>query len=578
MADLWKTLRNTLAHSYAGWLWITLVLLQTTHGAERIFYFEDSSRNLNFAEIPTSSWIEVPLGQDLNPGPSLSAFWLKIQTQANNSDTALQIALLSSAVLDSVDCYRIGRGIVEHHVAGDRLPFLSRTIPVRNPAFAFTPGETLYLRIASYDGFQESIALSTMSAEQFTVVQARALFGFGAYFGLLAFITLFGAFLGIAFRDKAQIFFVLYLIFFIGWDLVFHGFADQFLWPSTPWSNQATMILSLLFSCFLTIFAREFLKLRTTYPRIDKTLGLMLLGLWSYCLPCIYLDAYRNFFLGFLSLTIVACVLVLYAASRMAMQRQADGMIFLASWSILLVGSILYCSKALGLIGSNAFTENAFMVGMIFQAVVLSIGFALRLLFIQERANLQLESIVQERTQELENANRQLTITSSLDPLTGLSNRRHFFELFTALTPIHERNHHPLTLIIADVDYFKQYNDTLGHIQGDHCLKRIAACLEHSLPRKSDFCARYGGEEFIICLPETNAEGAVLVAERIINAIRSLAIEHPASLTASNITISLGLCVWNEVIPLLLEPLVECADQALYQAKHDGRDRWVLAK
>ncbi|MEA5452404.1 GGDEF domain-containing protein [Leptolyngbya sp. CCNP1308] len=130
-----------------------------------------------------------------------------------------------------------------------------------------------------------------------------------------------------------------------------------------------------------------------------------------------------------------------------------------------------------------------------------------------------------------------------------------------------------LSLILCDIDHFKLYNDTYGHQAGDYCLQQVAQTLSSVVNRPMDLVARYGGEEFVILLPETDAIGAVHVAEQICNQVRSLAIPHHRSLQKC-VTISAGIATLNPCIESRIAKLILMADQALYQAKEEGRDRF----
>lgn len=163
-----------------------------------------------------------------------------------------------------------------------------------------------------------------------------------------------------------------------------------------------------------------------------------------------------------------------------------------------------------------------------------------------------------------------------LDGLTEIPNRRSFTERFSQEWERALRNQKPLSLIVADVDYFKQFNDHYGHGMGDVALKQIAIAFAGALQRPADFTARIGGEEFAVLLPDTDESGAQAVAEKIREAIEVLAIKHDYSPTAQVITISMGGIT---VIPnsnLLQVKMFEGADNMLYQAKNKGKNqvRW----
>lgn len=166
----------------------------------------------------------------------------------------------------------------------------------------------------------------------------------------------------------------------------------------------------------------------------------------------------------------------------------------------------------------------------------------------------------------------ELRLCSHVDSLTGVPNRRHFDEFISSELRRSVRSAKPMALIMLDLDYFKAYNDTYGHQIGDQCLIKVAAALASSLKRPGDMMARYGGEEFIVVLADTDRSGAEVLAERMRSKVESLAIEHRNSKVATHVTVSLGLT--STVPGRACDPgmLVSAADQALYQAKHDGRN------
>lgn len=186
---------------------------------------------------------------------------------------------------------------------------------------------------------------------------------------------------------------------------------------------------------------------------------------------------------------------------------------------------------------------------------------------------------ISQRTKDLKEANEQLIWLSMLDGLTGIANRRMFDLNIKKEWRRAMRDQTPLSLILLDVDFFKGYNDTYGHLQGDQCLIRVASSLQQQVHRPSDLAARYGGEEFVLVLPNTSAEGAMLLAERVRSAVQALAIEHRASQVSPFVSISLG--VVTTVPPVeredgAMHEFLALADKALYQAKQQGRNRAVF--
>lgn len=166
---------------------------------------------------------------------------------------------------------------------------------------------------------------------------------------------------------------------------------------------------------------------------------------------------------------------------------------------------------------------------------------------------------------------------AAMDGLTGIANRRHFDEMMEREWRHAIRSREPLALLMCDVDYFKSYNDTYGHQSGDDCLKAIASAIKHSLLRPGDRVARYGGEEFAVILPQSDLASAEQVAQRILDAVRQLAIPHDGPKASGRVTISIGVASLLPERADRLPQLLEAADKALYAAKEAGRDCLQLA-
>lgn len=167
-------------------------------------------------------------------------------------------------------------------------------------------------------------------------------------------------------------------------------------------------------------------------------------------------------------------------------------------------------------------------------------------------------------------AEMELARLARTDVLTGVTNRRHFFELAEVEVQRTQRYQHPLTVVLFDIDHFKRVNDTFGHHAGDYILKNFARETQ-TLLRTSDVFARYGGEEFIALLIETSPEAALETAERICREVEALRIDFEGTLIP--ITTSIGIAFAENNSDIKLEKLIDMADKALYQSKQNGRNR-----
>jgi diguanylate cyclase (GGDEF)-like protein/PAS domain S-box-containing protein len=175
---------------------------------------------------------------------------------------------------------------------------------------------------------------------------------------------------------------------------------------------------------------------------------------------------------------------------------------------------------------------------------------------------------------ELQRANDKLLEQSRTDALTGIANRRHFDE--TLSLEIRRAAHAadaPLSLIMCDIDHFKHYNDSYGHVAGDECLQQVALVLKSVFGRAGDLVARYGGEEFAVIMPGTSVENSGKVAERLRQAVWDRAIPHESSQVAARLTLSIGIATLISGGVIAAQEFTTRADEALYAAKENGRNR-----
>ncbi|HBH11673.1 MAG: Diguanylate cyclase [Clostridiales bacterium 38_11] len=176
-------------------------------------------------------------------------------------------------------------------------------------------------------------------------------------------------------------------------------------------------------------------------------------------------------------------------------------------------------------------------------------------------------------TEEMQSLNKELSLLSKKDGLTGVSNRRHFNEIITQLWSYAIRNQEPISVMMIDIDYFKEYNDLYGHLLGDEALKTIAIILEENVKRSCDVVARFGGDEFVVMLSNTNSDGALQVVASIITSLGNKEIVHAGSLISQNLTISIGCATMIPCIGSTPSQLIEKSDLSLYKAKKTGRNK-----
>lgn len=194
----------------------------------------------------------------------------------------------------------------------------------------------------------------------------------------------------------------------------------------------------------------------------------------------------------------------------------------------------------------------------------------------QERFAFLQELLVSYQTKELAHLNQKLDRIAHEDALTGIANRRSFNIALEREWEVALREQRSLSLLLMDVDFFKRYNDTYGHENGDQCLQAIAQAIHSAMMRPADLAARYGGEEFVVLMPDTATQGAMMVAERILLSVDDRQIPHASSTAAPHVTLSIGITTLTPNTKQTLQDAIRQADEALYKAKEKGRHQYQV--
>ena len=466
-----------------------------------------------------------------------------------------------------------------------RRPYNSR-LPVFRVELAPGQSRTLYLMANSaYPNTTVGLFVSTVN--EFEEQQRLNIILQSLFLGGLGALLVYNLFLFISLKERLYLLYVLHGALFGMFVYSYSGLAvltdisavgfNRFGAATT--AGQAVFLL----------FTRDILNTPRRIPRIDKGL-LGLAGVLFVLAGFVFADTNHYRYLVLLAMPLI--ILELGLGVHAAAKGYPMGKFYLLGTSWYLLGMLVLAALNQGLIPYNLFTRYGFLAGSFTELMVFSLALAYRVKLLQdEKSEFQqqllrqsktekerLERVVKERTAELEQANKELDILSKHDGLTGLHNRRVFDQELERQCQSALRNKTDISLIICDIDHFKLYNDHLGHLAGDDCLKKVAALIQSECRRATDFTARYGGEEFVVILPGTELEMAGRQAERIRLAVAAAGLDHPAS-PLGKVTISLGVACQpagqGAAIPA---DLVAPADEALYVAKEQGRDRVVLAK
>jgi diguanylate cyclase (GGDEF)-like protein len=344
------------------------------------------------------------------------------------------------------------------------------------------------------------------------------------------------------------------------------------------------------------LFMRRMLRTDQLMPRVDRLLlGLVVLFALT---PLAYALALPMLARGAILLYLSNVLVILAVVVACAIKRQRSAYFFLAAFALLMLGGAMTTLRAMGIVPTNAFTVDGIQLGSALEMLLLAFALADRfnvmrrdkarvqeqLLHAQQQlvdtlksSERELEQRVAQRTDELQLLNSKLETLSLTDSLTGIANRRHFDSILQQEWQRAVRQGQPLALAILDVDWFKRYNDHYGHPAGDACLRQIAQTLAATVSRASDRVARYGGEEFVFIAPMTDAQSALEIADRVIQAIAALALPH-SDTPSGYVSVSMGVAAVIPSAEHTASMLLQQADAALYQAKTLGRNRAVLTE
>lgn len=543
---------------------------------------EDPTQALTWADIRTP---EIAARFKTEPAPAAalsygftrSAYWLRL-TLSNPSDRPAERMLeIGYALLSTVDFYQPARNDTYQHVAtGNARPFATR--PYKNRFFVFpltvpaNSDQVYYLRVQSINPM--IIAGQLWAPSAFHAYERNDYVGQALYFGMVMAMVLFNLLLFIAIRNSIYLRYVVFVGIYALTVACGYGLAQEFLWPQAAWWSDTSPAVgsALAFAAFL-VFTRQMLATRTVLPRMDPWLKVLIGVYLLSVIPMAFW--YPHFALPLALLVAFSDLLILGVGLFCVFKRQRIAFFFTAACSMMLIGSGLFALLALGVLPSNLLTVYGLQIGSALEMFLLAFALADRFNEIRrekERAQQSLvrhlersERLVEERTVELHEKNKELERLSVTDRLTGLFNRRRLDQVLDDALLRCQRYNSCFALVLMDLDHFKSVNDTLGHPVGDMLLVEVARLLGQGT-REVDVVGRWGGEEFLIICPNTPFEGAMATAENL----RELLAEHTFAVVGKK-TASFGVVAVRDDDTILT--LMARCDAALYRSKSNGRNR-----
>jgi len=532
---------------------------------------EDPTGFYGFEEISASpyasQYTDYP-GEIISLGITKSVYWVrfKVLNLLLEEKDAGQFLQLKNANIDKIDIYipaSQNDSIEEDHYivkkVGVSRPNSNRDIMDNTWVFQL-PKEMndqkyIYLRLESTSALRLPIICWT--ADSFIADSFLKNLGFGAFYGTLLAMLIFNLFIYFVLRDKAYLFYVLYITFMFLYQFQVHGHFKMLI--DLPYRIYNAVFWLWLAAAFISsvYFTRNFLQIKTAVPHFDKILTIIVMisilqgvvGIFGY-----------NIFANQMAhgLGIVGPVFFMVLAIIRFRQGFRSARYYILAWGILSFGIVAWTLSAYmpGIISA----VNYLLLATASESVLLSFALADRVKTLRTTGD-----VLNKRMQQY----RDLSIT---DEMTGLYNKRFFNKKMSEETIYALKWDKPMSVMVIDIDHFKSYNDSYGHWEGDQVIIRIGKILS-SLIEDGQWPFRYGGEEFVLLLPDTKCDDAYQIAEylhkTVAGQIFTTAMKSPIS-----VTVSIGL---TELRPNdNYETIFQRADEALYKAKENGRNQIVI--
>lgn len=542
-----------------------------------------------FRRLAAGEFVPLPGGKH-EFGFQQGAYWFHIGIVNHNPKELRWLLVQRYALSDYIDIYaRYPDGRVVHQSGGDALPFESRSIDYRHPNFwiELPVGERvdLLVRIQSQSSMQVPLDLYTPDA--FVDLTRDAQLAIGLYYGILTALFFYNLVLWLTLRDSGYFWYLFHISAFGMVLFTLNGLGFEYLWPHSPWLADKSVPLSICLALIgMLQFARIFLELQDRW-RFGNAVALALIGFFVLLGAAALELPYRVSIVIATKAVLFGVAWIAIATVVVLRRGYASAWLFLIAWATFLLGTTTFSLVAFGILPKTFYTEYGVQMGSALEMLLLSIALGRRYSSLRQEnerivseANLRLERKVAQRTQELrgtlaqlEDAHNRLRDSSRRDGLTGLYNRTHFREAFESLLADSRDSGRPLSLLMIDLDHFKNINDRYGHLVGDDCLRWAAHRIGDTLRPHKALLARFGGEEFIVGLPGHDLAAAAQVGETLRRQLQ----HEPCAVRGHQIRISASIGV--HAVQSVQDPgnsidaALMAADLALYSAKAKGRDQ-----
>jgi len=533
-------------------------------------YYIDRTEKMSFNDVKkqvfTDSSNKITLGKKVN------TTWAKI-ILSNNTDTNKKIFIHNPSAYSAkaVEFYELQNDTLLKHEAIDlNTKEGAMKMYGANALFGIdldpNQTKTIYMKSQTFAYQYFSLLIYDKDSSKRVLINDRI--DIVLLIGFLLTLALYNMVFYISSGYRENLYYSLFLAVASVWISLLYGLiASQF----HIYGEKAYHIhlFSMTLAIFLVLFFMNLVDTKKNYRTEHKFLiSVALLNLANFIYGVF--DIFKAMEI-FSILTIYTLVAFLWASISICRKGNVLAKLFLIGHSFFALFSLIGVLFFLGLVEFNYVTRHATSLAYFVEALMLAyiIAYKVRLLENKKEELLTtLEYKVEERTKELK-------YLASIDPMTNLYNRRYFTAMSESILDLSKRNKTDTSIILLDIDHFKNVNDTYGHKVGDDVLNKLAKIFQ-DISRESDIVSRWGGEEFVILLPNTNRDGALAISEKIRAEVEKSAIILKDG-RELNLTISIGISQINYQEDIKLEASINRADKALYKAKAGGRNRVCLA-
>ncbi|WP_378954937.1 diguanylate cyclase [Pelosinus sp. sgz500959] len=529
---------------------------------------EDSMGTYRFDEISRMDYSNqyIPYSEKtLSLGITRSVYWVRFKLLVPNTGEIVsgQLLQLNNPNIDKIDIYIPITHQGEHsyivNKVGVSRPSASRSVIDNTWVFQLTnefdQQKFIYLRLESTSALR--LPVRVWNSEDFIGEMFFKNLGFGAFYGILGVMLIFNLFIYSVLRDKAYLFYVLYIGFMFLYQFQVHGHLKILIdIPYRLYNAVFWLWLAAAFVCSV-YFTRQFLQVEAELPRLNKVLtGIVMMSILQGILGILGYNVFANQIAH--GLGILGPVFIMIVATIRFNQGFRPARYYILAWGVLSTGIVMWSLSAY-LPGAFA-AVNYLLLATASESVLLSLALADRVKTLRKEG------------EELGKSVKRYRDLSFTDGMTGLYNKRFFDmkikeEMNSALQWAK-----PMSLLVIDIDKFKSYNDHYGHWEGDQVIIRLSSIFSQLL-EEGQMAFRYGGEEFVILLPTMRCNDAKCIAEKIRQTVMNEEF-FPAMKSMVTVTVSIGLTEMRTDDNQ--ESFFQRADEALYCAKGNGRNQTII--